>query len=57
MMIPELGFTITIGRVKLTECQMVNQFKGSAKAAAAIHPRLWSGVRSGRAQGDGDVAV
>ncbi|WP_394688804.1 carbon-phosphorus lyase complex subunit PhnI [Hoeflea sp.] len=32
MMIPELGFTITIGRVKLTECQMVNQFKGSAKA-------------------------
>ncbi|WP_417410075.1 carbon-phosphorus lyase complex subunit PhnI [Hoeflea sp.] len=32
VMIPELGFTITIGRVKLTECQMVNQFQGSAKA-------------------------
>jgi alpha-D-ribose 1-methylphosphonate 5-triphosphate synthase subunit PhnI len=32
MMIPELGFAVTIGRVKLTECQMVNQFKGSAKA-------------------------
>jgi len=29
----ELGFSITIGRVKLTECQMVNQFSGSAKAA------------------------
>jgi len=32
VMIPELGFTVTIGRVKLTECQMVNQFQGSAKA-------------------------
>ncbi|MDP3524363.1 MAG: carbon-phosphorus lyase complex subunit PhnI [Hoeflea sp.] len=32
VMIPELGFAIVIGRVKLTECQMVNQFKGSAKA-------------------------
>jgi alpha-D-ribose 1-methylphosphonate 5-triphosphate synthase subunit PhnI len=31
VMIPELGFTVTIGRVKLTECQMVNQFQGSAK--------------------------
>lgn len=30
--IPELGFAVTIGRVKLTECQMINQFKGSAKA-------------------------
>ncbi len=26
---PELGFTIDIGDVTLTECQMVNQFKGS----------------------------
>jgi alpha-D-ribose 1-methylphosphonate 5-triphosphate synthase subunit PhnI len=32
VMIPELGFAVTIGRVKVTECQMVNQFKGSAKA-------------------------
>ncbi|MEQ8589490.1 MAG: carbon-phosphorus lyase complex subunit PhnI [Roseitalea porphyridii] len=32
MMIPELGFSVVVGRVKLTECQMVNQFKGSAKA-------------------------
>ncbi|MDZ7600977.1 MAG: carbon-phosphorus lyase complex subunit PhnI, partial [Hoeflea sp.] len=29
---PELGFAIDIGEVTLTECQMVNQFKGSAKA-------------------------
>ena len=28
---PELGFSVPIGRVRLTECQMVNQFKGSAK--------------------------
>jgi alpha-D-ribose 1-methylphosphonate 5-triphosphate synthase subunit PhnI len=28
---PELGFPVTIGRVRLTECQMVNQFSGSAK--------------------------
>ena len=32
VMISELGFTVAIGRVKLTECQMVNQFQGSAKA-------------------------
>ncbi|MEM8838197.1 MAG: carbon-phosphorus lyase complex subunit PhnI [Pseudomonadota bacterium] len=29
--LPELGFAVTIGRVQVTECQMVNQFKGSAK--------------------------
>lgn len=28
---PELGFAIDIGDVKLTECQMINQFKGSDK--------------------------
>ncbi|MCW4114027.1 carbon-phosphorus lyase complex subunit PhnI [Aurantimonas sp. MSK8Z-1] len=28
---PEVGFPVTIGRVRLTECQMVAQFKGSAK--------------------------
>lgn len=27
--LPELGFPITIGRIKVTECQMVSQFKGS----------------------------
>jgi hypothetical protein len=31
VMIPELGFTVVLGRVQLTECQMVNQFQGSAK--------------------------
>lgn len=29
---PELGFTVSIGRIQVTECQMINQFKGSAKA-------------------------
>jgi len=28
----ELGFPITIGEITVTECQMVNQFKGSASA-------------------------
>jgi len=32
MELPELDATVTIGRVQVTECQMVNQFKGSAKA-------------------------
>ncbi len=30
--IPELGFAVPIGRIRVTECQMVNQFKGSAKS-------------------------
>jgi len=30
--VPELGFAVSLGRVQLTECQMVNQFKGSSKA-------------------------
>jgi alpha-D-ribose 1-methylphosphonate 5-triphosphate synthase subunit PhnI len=29
MDIPELGFSIEIGKVTLTECETVNQFKGS----------------------------
>ncbi|MCS0501433.1 carbon-phosphorus lyase complex subunit PhnI [Ancylobacter mangrovi] len=29
--IPELGFEVSIGEVEVTECQMVNQFKGSAQ--------------------------
>lgn len=28
----ELGFAVPLGRVRLTECQMVNQFKGSGAA-------------------------
>jgi alpha-D-ribose 1-methylphosphonate 5-triphosphate synthase subunit PhnI len=31
---PELGFAVPLGRIELTECQMVNQFKGSAEAPA-----------------------
>jgi len=27
----ELGFAVNLGTIKVTECQMVNQFKGSAK--------------------------
>lgn len=28
---PELGFPVSIGRIQITECQMINQFHGSAK--------------------------
>jgi len=31
---PELGFAIDIGDIMVTECQMVNQFKGSKKVPA-----------------------
>jgi alpha-D-ribose 1-methylphosphonate 5-triphosphate synthase subunit PhnI len=30
--VPELGFAVSLGTIQLTECQMVNQFKGSTKA-------------------------
>ncbi|MEO1066787.1 MAG: carbon-phosphorus lyase complex subunit PhnI [Pseudomonadota bacterium] len=30
VVIAELGFAVTIGRIQVTECQMVNQFRGSA---------------------------
>ena len=29
--VPELEFPVTLGRIRVTECQMVNQFHGSAK--------------------------
>ncbi len=32
----ELGFPVEIGRVTVTECQMVNQFQGSAEAPPAF---------------------
>ncbi len=32
MDVPEMGFAVSLGRIQVTECQMVNQFKGSAKA-------------------------
>ena len=31
MDIPELGFAVSLGRIRVTECQMVNQFKGNAE--------------------------
>jgi alpha-D-ribose 1-methylphosphonate 5-triphosphate synthase subunit PhnI len=31
---PELGFAIPLGRIEVTECQMINQFKGSADTPA-----------------------
>ncbi|TIN09849.1 carbon-phosphorus lyase complex subunit PhnI [Mesorhizobium sp.] len=30
--VPELPFAVPLGSVRVTECQMINQFKGSAKA-------------------------
>ncbi|MEX0405400.1 carbon-phosphorus lyase complex subunit PhnI [Aquibium sp. LZ166] len=30
--VPELPFPVSLGRIRVTECQMVNQFKGSMKA-------------------------
>ncbi|MEA3121579.1 MAG: alpha-D-ribose 1-methylphosphonate 5-triphosphate synthase subunit PhnI [Paraburkholderia sp.] len=32
MEIPELDFAIELGEIEITECQMINQFSGSAKA-------------------------
>lgn len=32
MEVPELGIAVSIGTIKVTECQMVNQFHGSADA-------------------------
>ncbi len=30
--VPELGFAVSLGEIQVTECQMVTQFKGSAKS-------------------------
>jgi len=32
--VPELGFAVPLGRIELTECQMINQFKGNANTPA-----------------------
>ncbi len=29
--VPELGFAVRLGRIRVTECQMVNKFKGNAR--------------------------
>jgi alpha-D-ribose 1-methylphosphonate 5-triphosphate synthase subunit PhnI len=39
MEIPELGFSVSVGRIQVSECQMVNQFIGSLK----IPPRFTRG--------------
>ena len=52
MDIPELGFAVSVAEVEVTECETVNQFKGSKNPAAAVYPRLWSGVWPIRTQGD-----
>jgi alpha-D-ribose 1-methylphosphonate 5-triphosphate synthase subunit PhnI len=31
---PELGFAVPLGRIEVTECQMINQFKGSSDTPA-----------------------
>ena len=41
----ELGFEVPLGEVTLTECEMVNQFKGSAEAP----PQLVAPCTRGRA--------
>jgi alpha-D-ribose 1-methylphosphonate 5-triphosphate synthase subunit PhnI len=32
--VPELGFAVPLGRVELTECQMINQFRGNSETPA-----------------------
>jgi alpha-D-ribose 1-methylphosphonate 5-triphosphate synthase subunit PhnI len=39
IVLPELGFAVEIGEIALTECQMVNQFKGTA----AVPPQFTRG--------------
>ena len=39
MDVPELGFAVSLGRIRVTECQMVNQFKGNA----AVPPQFTRG--------------
>jgi len=41
---------VPLGAIALTECQMVNQFKGSATESAVFYPRLWARLRAERAQ-------
>jgi alpha-D-ribose 1-methylphosphonate 5-triphosphate synthase subunit PhnI len=46
---PELGFPVVIGEITVTECEMVNQFKGSASAPPQAQP-----ARDPVDDGDGD---
>ena len=51
---PELGFPIEIGDITVTECQMINQFKGSKTVPPQFTTRLRARVRALRAKNDGD---
>ena len=52
-----LGFAVAARpRIALTECQMVNQFKGSATEALVLHPWLRPCFRPERAQDHVDGA-
>ena len=50
MYIPELGFTVEIGEVVLTECETVNQFTGFKNGTTAIYAWLWAGFWPNRTQ-------
>ena len=54
--VEDLGFAVPLGEISVTECQMVNQFKGGDGRPAALHPRLRPRLRPERAQGDVDGA-
>ena len=41
----ELDFPIVIGEIEVTECEMINQFKGSATTPPPVHPRLRAWLR------------
>ena len=50
---PELGFEVPIGRIEVTECQMVNQFVGGRDAQGAERPPQFTrgyGLVFGRAE-------
>ena len=56
MEFPELGFTVSIGEIQVTECQMVTPVQGLGQGPAAVHARLRPRLRPGRTQGHGHVA-
>ena len=52
----DLGFSVVVGEIEVTEVQMINQFKGSDSAPPQFTPRLRPHLRLLRAQGHGDGA-
>ena len=41
--VPELGLTVTLGAIEVTECQMVSQFVGGGRGEAAVPPQFTRG--------------